>query len=138
MGGRAQLIRAGIDSTGRPLPSSSIRHSTRDSISGGRKYLLAADYAHIEKVNPVWFKLNFPLFYHTDILFVLRTLRELDMLSHPDVQPAVQWLREKRTKNGVWNGSSPFRKRTRPFLADDDTPSRWITLHAASIISTVG
>jgi hypothetical protein len=97
--------------------------------------LIKADYPYEDKVNDLWTKMSFPLFYHTDILFVLRVLKKLDALTHPGVQPALQWLREKQGKNGRWRGGSPFRKRTRPFLVEPDTPSNWVTLHAAIVLN---
>ena len=97
--------------------------------------LIKADYPYEDKVNDLWTKMSFPLFYHTDILFVLRVLKKLDALTHPGVQPALQWLREKQGKNGHWRGGSPFRKRTRPFLVEPDTPSNWVTLHAAIVLN---
>jgi hypothetical protein len=97
--------------------------------------LVAADYPVIEKVHPLWHSLSFPLFYHTDILFTLRVLKELKALDHPGAASALKWLRAKQTKKGTWTGGSPFRNKTRPFLVKPDTPNHWITLHAASIFS---
>ena len=97
--------------------------------------LLSANYAYQDQIHPLWFKLSFPLFYHTDIFFVLRVLKELNALDHPKAAPALKWLKEKRTKKGTWTGGSPFKSRTRPFLVKPDTPSHWITLLAATIFS---
>ncbi len=97
--------------------------------------LLSANYPYKEKIHPLWFKLSFPLFYHTDILFVLRVLKELDSLDHPNVAQATKWLKEKQTRKGTWRGSSPFKSRTWPFLEKPDTPNHWITLQAATIFS---
>jgi len=97
--------------------------------------LTKADYPYEENVNELWTKLSFPLFYHTDILFVLRVLNELEALHHPGVQSALHWLLDKHGKNGIWRGGSPFRKRTRPFLVEPDSPSHWVTLHSAIILN---
>lgn len=97
--------------------------------------LLSANYPYQEQVHPMWFKLSFPLFYHVDILFVLRVLKELNALGHPKAAPALEWLKGKQTKKGTWTGGSPFRSRTRPFLVKPDTPNHWITLQAATIFS---
>ncbi|MDO9546848.1 MAG: hypothetical protein Q7J07_08905 [Pelolinea sp.] len=97
--------------------------------------LVAADYPVIEKIHPLWFSLSFPLFYHTDILFTLRVLKELDALDHPNAVSALKWLKDKQTKKGIWTGGSPFKSRTRPFLAEPDTPNHWITLLAATVFS---
>ena len=95
--------------------------------------LLSANYPYQEQIHPLWFKLSFPLFYHTDILFVLRVLKELNALDHPKAAPALKWLMGKQTKKGTWTGGSPFKSRTRPFLVKPDTPNHWITLQAATI-----
>jgi len=100
--------------------------------------LLSGDYPYDEKVHDLWSQLSFPLFYHTDILYVLRVLRDLDALNHPNAQPAIEWLRNKQTSAGIWQGGSPFRSRTRPFLVKPDTPSYWITLQAAGILAAAG
>ena len=97
--------------------------------------LLRANYPVNEKPHPLWFSLSYPIFYHADVLLVLRILKELNALDHPQASPAIQWLKDKQTLKGTWSGGSPFRKRTRPFLVAPDTPNHWITLHAASILS---
>ena len=97
--------------------------------------LLSANYPYQEAVHPLWFKLSFPLFYHVDILLVLRVLKELDALDHPNAAPALEWLKKKQTKKGRWAGGSPFKSRTRPFLVEPDTPNHKITLQAASIFT---
>ena len=97
--------------------------------------LVAADYPSSEKIHPLWFSLSFPLFYHTDILFTLRVLKELNALDHPNAVPALKWLKDKQNKKGIWTGGSPFKKRTRPFLVEPDTYIHWITLLAASVFS---
>jgi hypothetical protein len=89
-------------------------------------------------VNPLWFKLNFPLFYQVDILFTLRVLEALDMLDHPGAQAALDWLAQWRRRNGRWPGSSPFRQRTWHELGDREETERWVSLHAARILRRAG
>jgi len=98
--------------------------------------LIKANYPHPKggKTHNLWFRLNFPLFYQADILFVLRTLANLGQLNHPGAQPALEWLRERRMKNGRWRGASPFRKRTWVVLGDQQETSRWVTLQAARVL----
>ncbi len=86
------------------------------------------------KTHPLWFRLNFPLFYQTDILFVLRALAELDALDHPGAGPALEWLRERRMNNGRWRGASPFRQRTWIVLGDRTETDRWVSLYAAWVL----
>jgi hypothetical protein len=86
------------------------------------------------KIHPLWFKLNFPLFYQADILFTLRILAELGALDHPGARPALDWLSAKRSKNGRWRGSSPFRQTTWRELAGPAETDRWVSLQAALIL----
>ncbi len=96
--------------------------------------LVEANYPTPGRVHPLWFRLNFPLFYQADILFVLRVLAELGVLGHPGAQPALEWLIARRQSNGRWRGASPFRRRTWPALADREDTNRWVTLHAEMIV----
>lgn len=86
------------------------------------------------KTHQIWNRLNFPLFYQADILFVLRLLFELDQLNHPLATNLLTWLSSKQKPNGRWQGSNPFRQRTYKELGDKDETARWVTLQAASIL----
>ncbi|MGD0173765.1 MAG: hypothetical protein ABSC61_04920 [Anaerolineales bacterium] len=88
--------------------------------------------------NPLWFKLNFPLFYQADLLFTLRVLGELDALHRPGVQPALDWLEGLRGRNGRWRGRSPFRQRTWKQLGGREETERWISLQSATILRRAG
>ncbi len=96
--------------------------------------LIDASYPARRKVHPLWFRLNFPLFYQADILFVLRVLAELGALDHPGARPALEWLVSRRKANGRWRGSSPYRQRTWDALADHEDTDRWVSLHAAIVL----
>jgi hypothetical protein len=96
--------------------------------------LIDADYPFCGKIHPLWFRLNFPLFYQADILFVLRVLAELGALGRPGAQAALDWLVSRRKANGRWRGSSPFRRRTWGVLADREDTDRWVSLHAAIVL----
>ena len=88
--------------------------------------------------NPLWFKLNFPLFYQADLLFTLRVLGELDALRRPGVRPALDWLEGLRGRNGRWRGRSPYRSRTWKQLGGREETERWISLQAATILRRAG
>ena len=98
--------------------------------------LIEANYPTPDKggINPIWFKLNFPLFYQVDILFTLRILDELDMLNYPGAQAALDWLEQRRGRNGRWPGSNPFRRRTWLELGDREETERWVSLQASRIL----
>lgn len=120
--------------------------SVEAAIQSGLTFLLEehnlekANYPTLKdgKVHPLWFKLNFPLFYQADIPFVLRTLAELGKLDHPGAAAALNWLRERRKKNGRWRGASPFRGRTWVVLGDRQETDRWASLHAAWVLQEAG
>lgn len=94
-----------------------------------------ANYPTSGTTHSIWSRLNFPLFYQTDTLFVLRVLAELKQLSHPGAEGALAWLIGRRTKTGKWRGSSPFRQRTWKNFADKEETDRWVSYFAASILS---
>jgi len=96
--------------------------------------LVEADYPTSGHVHTLWSRLNFPLFYQADILFILRVVAELGALDHSGVKPAMEWLIARRKLNGRWRGSSPFRQRTWQGLADVEETNRWVSLQAALII----
>lgn len=85
-------------------------------------------------VHSIWSRLNFPLFYQADILFVLRVLAEINMLRHPGAAPALDWLQKRSSKNGRWRGASPFRKRTWPGIAESGETDRWVSLQALQVL----
>jgi hypothetical protein len=85
------------------------------------------------QVHTFWSRLNFPLFYQADVLFVLRIADELGALDQPGAQGALDWLAGRRQRNGRWRGSSPFRGRTWPQLGGPEETSRWVTLQAQTL-----
>ncbi len=123
------------------IPEDKRDSETQKAIKTGLEFLfndydlVKADYPYIEKINGLWSKISFPLFYQADILFVLRVAKELNALHYLQAQRGLDWLLSKRQKNGVWGGGSPYRSRTWPFMAKDDSISRWTTFHALNVLS---
>ena len=97
--------------------------------------LVSGAYPAKSHVHRMWSRLNFPLFYQADILFVLRVLTELDALQKHGSQKAIEWLLERRSKNGRWRGASPYRQRTWEGLADREETNRWVTLQSSMILT---
>lgn len=95
--------------------------------------LIDADYPTSGRILPLWFRLNFPLFYQVDILFVLRVLTELQALGLQGAQPALEWLLARRKKNGHWRGASPYRRLTWKGIAEREDTDRWVSMHDALI-----
>ncbi|MEZ4710331.1 MAG: hypothetical protein R3A44_24215 [Caldilineaceae bacterium] len=124
-------------------------HRTRQighAIDAGVKFLLHsfqlldANYPTPDdgKIHSLWFRLNFPLFYQADILFVLRVLADLHRLDHPGAQPALNWLQTRQQSNGRWRGSSPYRARTWRAIGDAAEIDRWVSLQSATILRRAG
>lgn len=90
------------------------------------------------KIHPLWFKLNFPLFYQTDILFTLRVLADLNVLDHARLTSALDWLEAQRNQQGYWRGRSPYRSRTWRELGNSEDTSRWVSLQSAWILQKAG
>ncbi len=125
------------------VPKRARTKEVKEAIRIGIRFLLEdhrlekADYPG-GRVNPLWFKLSFPLFYHADILFTLRVLDELDALDHRGARAALDWLEAKRRPDGRWKGTSPFRPRTWREMGDPEETSRWVTLQAMRILRHAG
>ncbi len=100
--------------------------------------LVGGHYPTPGKPHALWSSLNFPIFYQADILFVLRLLDELGVLSHPGAQPALAWLAARRRPNGTWSGARPFRAHPWQAMGDHEETERWVTLHAATVLSAAG
>jgi len=102
--------------------------------------LVRADYPVYEggKIHPIWSRLNFPLFYQADILLILRSLAELRLINHPGATAGLDWLLQRRVKDGRWTGASPFLRRTWAALGDREETHRWVTLQAAQILKAAG
>ena len=122
------------------IPKSRRSPKVQAMIDEGLRYLLnsytlsAANYPTPGSIHKLWHKLNFPLFYQTDILFVLRVLAEFDVLQHPAAQAGVDWLRGLRRPDGHWRGTSPYKSRTWRSLGNAEETHRWVSLYAARIL----
>lgn len=128
------------------LPKKEHSKETDRAIRKGIKFLLEdhclADAAYPirpkSRIDPLWFKLNFPLFYQADILLTLRVLDGLDALDHRGVRAALDWLEAKRRPDGRWKGTSPFRTRTWREMGAPEETDRWVSLQALRILRHAG
>ena len=115
--------------------------ATAAAIEQGLDFLLdeyspvTADYPTPGRIHAMWSRLNFPLFYQADILFVLRACAELDSLDRPGAKAALEWLLGRRDANGRWRGASPYRHRTWRALGDLEETDRWVSLQAAIVLA---
>ncbi|HSM24332.1 MAG TPA: hypothetical protein VK856_05665 [Anaerolineaceae bacterium] len=128
------------------IPNAVRSNLVEDAIDHGVEFVLEnvnliiknEDLPVEKKTHPIWLKINFPLFYQSDVLFVLRLLHEMNALDHPLAENLLVWLKSKRKTNGRWQGSSPFRQRTYKEIGDKEDTSRWVTLQATSILKKAG
>lgn len=118
------------------IPARLRNESTKIAIASAVSFLLEENslypisYPPGSHVHSFWTRLNFPLFYQADILFVLRVLSEINMLHHPGAAPALNWLRSRMSSKGRWRGASPFRRRTWSGIAEPREADRWVSLYA--------
>jgi hypothetical protein len=123
------------------IPVSSRDEKVQNAIKVGIRFLLedydllAANYPADHKPHPLWDSISFPIFYHADRLFILRVLKELNALDHPNARKTLDWLLKKQSTSGIWRGGSPLKDRTRPFMVKPDGVERWLTLHALEVLS---
>jgi len=125
------------------IPVEERTEGVKEAIQKGLNFLLdehslvAAEYPLPDggKIHSIWSRLNFPLFYQADILFVLRLVAELGMLAHEGAKPAIDWLETRQLKNGRWRGANPYKPRTWQEFGGGAETSRWISLHAAIILN---
>ncbi|MGA2112596.1 MAG: hypothetical protein ABSG98_10690 [Anaerolineales bacterium] len=128
------------------VPKESRTEEVESAIEEGTAFLLdafrleEADYPTPEKgrPSPLWFRMSFPLFYQADILFALRVLGELGLLDHPGAAPALDWVEQRRGKDGRWHGGSPYRRRTYAALGGRAETDCWVSLHAAWVLQQAG
>jgi hypothetical protein len=117
------------------------RPQTQTAIESGlallvdRNDLLRAEYPTSGKRHALWDRLNFPLFYQADVLFILRVLGELGVLNRIGAQYALDWLTVRRLPNGRWRGSSPYRQRTYAAMGGVEETNRWVSLQAATVLA---
>lgn len=124
------------------IPETDRSSLIKDAIQTGLEFVLENGNLIIDnqpsntekKTHQNWYKLNFPLFYQADVLFVLNLVNELDQLDHPQAVNLINWLESKQKPNGRWLGSSPFRQRTYKELGGPEETTRWVTLQATSIL----
>jgi hypothetical protein len=98
--------------------------------------LIQGDFPTGGNAHRIWSRLNFPLFYQADVLFVLRVAEELNALDRDGARAALDWLAARRTRTGRWRGASPFRQRTWQVLGDAHDTNRWVSLHAAHVLQS--
>jgi hypothetical protein len=135
----------------------------RRSIERGAEFFLRHHLMEEGRVRyPPWFRIHYPNHYYYDLLVGLRVLTRLGYGGDPRMARAIQWLRAKRRRDGVWSidaahpdydpvaegdpsfkptfpsGSYDYHQPFFPMTLEPvNTPSRWATVEALSILARV-
>lgn len=118
------------------IPASQRGDAIQEAIDSGVRFLgrfklREGNYPSNSPRHKLWDRLNFPLFYHADVLFTLRALADLGRINDkPTFRKAVEWLEARRRDDGRWNGVSPYGSRMWTQLEERRRPSKWITWQA--------
>lgn len=86
-----------------------------------------------QTAKPGWLRLGFPLMYQTDILELLGLFAALNQEA-PQLQDALDRLKEKQTPEGVWIMENSFNGKMRITVEKKGQPSKWLTLKASCIL----
>ncbi|MFZ1023886.1 MAG: hypothetical protein WAN87_07110 [Thermoplasmata archaeon] len=93
---------------------------------------------HGEKViDPRWIRLHYPVYWHYDILQVLRVLDRAGKLGDPRTREALDLVESKRAEDGTWHSEGRFWRRGPMSAANTEVvdwggagPNEMITLNA--------
>jgi hypothetical protein len=86
------------------------------------------------KVSPLWFRLGFPLGYHSDVLEALEVLAQLGRGGDPRLQPAIEFVLNKQDSQGRWPLEHTL-DRTWTRFGKNGKPSKWVTSRALRMLS---
>ncbi len=101
----------------------------------GRFKLREGNYPSSSPRHKLWDRLNFPLFYQADVLFILRALTDLGRLGDKlTLRKAVRWLEQQCQGENRWNGASLQSSHMWAQLEERRQPSKWITWQALYVI----
>jgi hypothetical protein len=94
-------------------------------------YKNSHDPARTAKVG--WTRLGFPKMWQTDVLEILRILTGLG-IREERMQEAVDLIAAKQDDRGRWMLQDTFNDRTQVRIEQKGKPSKWVTLHALSVL----
>jgi len=112
----------------------------KEAVSQGERFLLSrdlmvADYPSASgKASRLWFRLGFPLGYHSDILEATDVLAQLGHGRDPRLQGAVEFVLSKQDSHGRWPLEHTL-ARTWTQFGEKGRPSKWVTLRALRMLS---
>jgi hypothetical protein len=114
------------------------------AIKEGIAFLLDGDLAHASYptksgmgISRQWFRFGFPRGYQSDILQALEAITSLGYAQDARLQPALDFVLQKRRPDGTWRLDETPRVLWVP-LEMRGQPSKWITLIALRVLKRVG
>lgn len=122
------------------IPQSERPALVEESVSKGVEFLLSSDLAVADypsatgKVSPLWFRLGFPLGYHSDVLEAVDVLVRLGRGEDPRLQPTIEFVLNKQDSQGRWPLEHTLAKTWTRF-GQKGRPSKWVTLRALRMLS---
>ena len=97
-----------------------------------------AGYPYTDKISPTWFKLGFPLSYWSDVLETVSNLVDMGYGYDPSLEPAFDWIRGKRNKEGRWALRNTLNGKMWADIEKRGKPSKWVTLRALRVMKKAG
>lgn len=95
--------------------------------------------------NPQWTKLHYPVYWHYDILQVLRVLDQAGKIRDPRTSDALDLLESKRATDGTWHPEGRFWHLGDSLAANTEVvdwgqtgPNEMITLNALRVLVSAG
>lgn len=96
-------------------------------------------------IDPRWMSLHYPLYWHYDILQVLRVLDRAGRLGDPRTRDALDVVEAKRSKDGTWHPEGRYWHLGKPSAANTEVvdrgsegPDEMITLNSLRVLVTSG
>lgn len=131
--GAIKLLKAFLE-----VPASERSVEMADVINRGVEFLLGASlleaaYPSPYPVSEHWFRLGFPLAYHSDVLEAMSVLEQAGYRSHPHVRAGIEWLIAKQDVNGRWALEAEPGKMWARF-GRVGKPNKWVTLRALRLL----
>ena len=126
------------------VPASRRSAEVQRAIKAGVALLLDGDLAHASyptkpggEISQQWFRFGFPRGYQSDILQALEVLTGLGYAQDARLQPALDFVRQKRRPDGTWRLDETPGVMWVPLEARGQ-PSKWITLLAVRVLKRAG
>jgi hypothetical protein len=131
------------------IPEAARDDPTRRAIQRGAEFYLKRRLMKAGTSRyPPWFRIHYPNHFYYDVLVGLRILTRLGYGEDRRLGPAIEWLRDKRRRDGTWeldgvhpatdleDGVYVFRQPVFPLMLESlHVPSQWATVEALSVLS---